>query len=152
MDMTYAVSKMWEAAKSCIEELNGDIEKECSMTFFGLLDACKKKMPDVAIQADLEDFNLGEALFYAFIRKWNMAYRTDVFYADRFSSIAYNLICHLFEEEDFTLVFTSTASLLNAILSLHSNECDACKYSDEFANDFYRLYNIIAKRTSVSVK
>ena len=117
MDKRYAMNKMRDAMRLCIEELNGDVEKKCSMTFFAFLDACKKKVPDVAIQADLEDFNLGEALFYALVREWNMVYNTNAFYENEFDdNFAYCLVCHLLEEEDFTLVFTSTASLLNAML------------------------------------
>jgi hypothetical protein len=104
------------------------------------------------VQADLNSFNLGEALFYALMKEWSMVYQTNVFYIEGFSDVAYNIVCHLFEEEDFTLVFTSSASLLNAMLSLHSNKCDVCKFSDERAKDFYRLYNAIARRTNISLK
>lgn len=152
MDRYEAVNRMCGAAKECIVELNGDAEKKCSMTFFGLLDACKKKLPKLAVQADLESFNLGETLFYALMREWNVVYQTDVFYIEGFSDVAYNLLCHLFEEEDFTQVFSSSASLLSAVLSLHSNERDACQFSDERAKDFYRLYNAVARRTSISLK
>lgn len=152
MDKCKAMSKMWGAAKECVVELNGDVNKKRSMTFFGLLDACKKKLPELAVQADLEGFNLGEALFYALVREWNLVYKIDVFYIEGFSDVAYNLVCHLFEEEDFTQLFSSIASLLNAVLSLHSNERDVCQFSDEQAKDFYRLYNAIARRTSIALK
>ena len=120
---------MWNAAKECIEECNAD--GKCTLTFFSLLEKCKGKVPEIAVSADIQDFNLGEALFYSLLREWLMLYDTTVFYVTGFSDVAYMLLKHLFEEEDFTQVFTSSGSLMNCVLLLKSNEIEVCSFSDE---------------------
>ena len=145
MDRHEVVNSMWNAAKESIEELNGNDSTLASLSFFGLLDACKKKLPKIAIQAELESFNLGEALFYALLREWDMVHH----YVDEFSDVAYHLLCHLLEEEDFTQVFPDMASMMYAVLSLHRSQL---KYATSKEEDFYRLYNSIARRTLISLK
>ena len=143
------INSMWNAAKECIEECNAD--GKCSLTFFSLLEKCKSKVPEIAVSADIQDFNLGEALFYSLLREWLMLYDTTVFYVTGFSDVAYMLLKHLFEEEDFTQVFTSTGSLMNCVLSLKSNEIEVCSFSNERVQDFIALYKAIASRTQISL-
>ena len=140
---------MWNAAKECIEEYNAD--GKCTLTFFSLLEKCKSKVPEIAVSADIQDFNLGEALFYSLLREWLMLYDTTIFYVTGFSDVAYMLLKHLFEEEDFTQVFTSSGSLMNCVLLLKSNEIGVCSFSDERAQDFIALYKAIASRTQISL-
>ena len=140
---------MWNAAKECIEECNAN--GKCTLTFFSLLEKCKSKVPEVAVLADIQDFNLGEALFYSLLREWLMLYDTTVFYVTGFSDVAYMLLKHLFEEEDFTQVFTSSGSLINCVLSLKSNEIEVCSLFNERAQDFIALYKAIASRTQISL-
>ena len=140
---------MWNAAKECIEEYNAD--GKCTLTFFSLLEKCKSKVPEVAVSADIQDFNLGEALFYSLLREWLMLYDTTIFYVTGFSDVAYMLLKHLFEEEDFTQVFTSSGSLINCVLSLKSNEIEVCSLFNERAQDFIALYKAIARRTQISL-
>ena len=140
---------MWNAAKECIEEYNAD--GKCTLTFFSLLEKCKSKVPEIAVSADIQDFNLGEALFYSLLREWLMLYDTTIFYVTGFSDVAYMLLKHLFEEEDFTQVFTSSGSLMNCVLLLKSNEIEVCSFSDEREQDFIALYKAIASRTQISL-
>ena len=140
---------MWNAAKECIEECNAD--GKCACTFISLLEKCKSKVPEIAVSADIQDFNLGEALFYSLLREWLMLYDTTVFYVTGFSDVAYMLLKHLFEEEDFTQVFTSTESLMNCVLSLKSNEIEVCSLYNERAQDFIALYKAISSRTQISL-
>lgn len=140
---------MWNAAKECIEECNAN--GKCTLTFFSLLEKCKSKVPEVAVSADIQDFNLGEALFYSLLREWLMLYDTTVFYVTGFSDVAYMLLKHLFEEEDFTQVFTSSGSLINCVLSLKSNEIEVRSLFNERAQDFIALYKAIASRTQISL-
>lgn len=140
---------MWNAAKECIEECNAN--GKCTLTFFSLLEKCKSKVPEVAVLADIQDFNLGEALFYSLLREWLMLYDTTVFYVTGFSDVAYMLLKHLFEEEDFTQVFTSSGSLINCVLSLKSNEIEVRSLFNERAQDFIALYKAIASRTQISL-
>ena len=140
---------MWNAAKECSEECNAD--GKCAFTFFSLLEKCKSKVPEIAVLADIQDFNLGEALFYSLLREWLMLYDTTVFYVTGFSDVAYMLLKHLFEEEDFTQVFTSSGSLMNCVLSLKSNEIEVCSLYNERAQDFIVLYKAIASRTQISL-
>lgn len=139
---------MWNAAKECIEECNAD--GKCTFTFFSLLEKCKSKVPEIAVSADIQDFNLGEALFYSLLREWLMLYDTTVFYVTGFSDVAYMLLKHLFEEEDFTQVFTSSGSLIKCVLLLKSNEIEVCSLFNERAQDFIALYKAIASRTQIS--
>ena len=143
------INSMWNAAKECIEEYNAD--GKCTLTFFSLLEKCKSKVPEVAVSADIQDFNLGEALFYSLLREWLMLYDTTIFYVTGFSDVAYMLLKHLFEEEDFTQVFTSSGSLINCVLSLKSNEIEVCSLFNERAQDFIALYKAIARRTQISL-
>ena len=143
------INCMWNAAKECIEECNAN--GKCTLTFFSLLEKCKSKVPEVAVLADIQDFNLGEALFYSLLREWLMLYDTTVFYVTGFSDVAYMLLKHLFEEEDFTQVFTSSGSLINCVLSLKSNEIEVCSLFNERAQDFIALYKAIASRTQISL-
>ena len=143
------INHMWNAAKECIEECN--VNGKCTLTFFSLLEKCKSKVPEVAVSADIQDFNLGEALFYSLLREWLMLYDTTVFYVTGFSDVAYILLKHLFEEEDFTQVFTSSGSLMNCVLSLKSNEIEVCSFSNERTKDFIALYKAIASRTQISL-
>ena len=140
---------MWNAAKECIEEYNAD--GKCTLTFFSLLEKCKSKVPEIAVSADIQDFNLGEALFYSLLREWLMLYDTTIFYVTGFSDVAYMLLKHLFEKEDFTQVFTSSGSLMNCVLLLKSNEIEVCSFSDEREQDFIALYKAIASRTQISL-
>ena len=140
---------MWKAAKECIEECN--VDSKCSLTFFSLLEKCKSKVPEIAVSADIQDFNLGEALFYSLLREWLMLYDPTAFYVTGFSDVAYMLLKHLFEEEDFTQVFTSAESLMNCVLSLKSNEIEVCSLFNERAQDFISLYKAIASRTQISL-
>ena len=143
------INGMWNAAKECIEECNAD--GKCAFTFFSLLEKCKSKVPEIAVSADIQDVNLGEALFYSLLREWLMLYNTTIFYVTGFSDIAYMLLKHLFEEEDFTQVFTSTGSLINCVFSLKSNEIEVCSFSNERVQDFIALYKAIASRTQISL-
>ena len=143
------INCMWNAAKECIEECNAN--GKCTLTFFSLLEKCKSKVPEVAVSADIQDFNLGEALFYSLLREWLMLYDTTVFYVTGFSDVAYMLLKHLFEEEDFTQVFTSSGSLINCVLSLKSNEIEVRSLFNERAQDFIALYKAIASRTQISL-
>ena len=140
---------MCNAAKECIEECN--VNGKCALTFFSLLEKCKSKVPEVAVSADIQDFNLGEALFYSLLREWLMLYDTTIFYVTGFSDVAYMLLKHLFEKEDFTQVFTSSGSLMNCVLLLKSNEIEVCSFSDEREQDFIALYKAIASRTQISL-
>ena len=143
------INSMWNAAKECIEECNAD--GKCAFTFFSLLEKCKSKVPEIAVSADIQDFNLGEALFYSLLREWLMLYDTTIFYVTGFSDVAYMLLKHLFEKEDFTQVFTSSGSLMNCVLLLKSNEIEVCSFSDEREQDFIALYKAIASRTQISL-
>ena len=143
------INRMWNAAKECIEACN--VDGKCALTFFSLLEKCKSKVPEIAVSADIQDFNLGEALFYSLLREWLMLYDTTVFYVTGFSDVAYMILKHLFEEEDFTQVFTSSGSLINCVLSLKSNEIEVCSLSNERAQDFIELYKAIASRTQISL-
>ena len=138
---------MWNAAKECIEACN--VDSKCALTFFALLEKCKSKVPEIAVLADIQDINLGEALFYSLLREWLMLYNTTIFYVTGFSDIAYMLLKHLFEEEDFTQVFTSSGSLMNCVLSLKYNEIEVCSFYNERAQDFIVLYKAIASRTQI---
>ena len=149
MNRHEVINRMWNAAKECIEECNAD--GKCSLTFFSLLEKCKSKVPEIAVSADIQDFNLGEALFYSLLREWLMLYDTTVFYVTGFSDVAYMLLKHLFEEEDFTQVFTSSESLMNCVLSLKSNEIEVCSLYNERAQDFIALYKAISSRTQISL-
>ena len=80
-----------------------------------------------------------------------MLYDTTIFYVTGFSDVAYMLLKHLFEEEDFTQVFTSSESLMNCVLSLKSNEIEVCSFSNEREQDFIALYKAIASRTQISL-
>ena len=140
---------MWNAAKECIEECN--VDGKCALTFFSLLEKCKSKVPEIAVSADIQDFNLGEALFYSLLREWLMLYDTTIFYVTGFSDVAYMLLKHLFEEEDFTQVFTSSGSLIKCVLLLKSNEIEVCSLFNERAQDFIALYKAIASRTQISL-
>lgn len=140
---------MWNAAKKCIEACT--VDSKCALTFFSLLEKCKSKVPEIAVSADIQDFNLGEALFYSLLREWLMLYDPTAFYVTGFSDVAYMLLKHLFEEEDFTQVFTSTGSLINCVFSLKSNEIEVCSLSNERAQDFITLYKAIASRTQISL-
>ena len=143
------INRMWNAAKECIEECNAD--GKCTLTFFSLLEKCKSKVPEIAVSADIQDFNLGEALFYSLLREWLMLYDPTAFYVTGFSDVAYMLLKHLFEEEDFTQVFTSSESLMNCVLSLKSNEIEVRSLFNERAQDFIALYKAIASRTQISL-
>ena len=143
------INRMWNAAKECIEACNAD--GKCALTFFALLEKCKSKVPEIAVSADIQDVNLGEALFYSLLREWLMLYDPTVFYVTGFSDVAYMLLKHLFEEEDFTQVFTSAGSLMNCVLSLKSNEIKVCSLYNEREQDFIALYKAIASRTQISL-
>ena len=143
------INCMCNAAKECIGKCN--VNGKCALTFFSLLEKCKSKVPEVAVSADIQDFNLGEALFYSLLREWLMLYDTTVFYVTGFSDVAYMLLKHLFEEEDFTQVFTSSGSLINCVLSLKSNEIEVCSLYNERAQDFIALYKAISSRTQISL-
>lgn len=143
------INSMWNAAKECIEECN--VDGKCALTFFSLLEKCKSKVPEIAVSADIQDFNLGEALFYSLLREWLMLYDTTIFYVTGFSDVAYMLLKHLFEEEDFTQVFTSSGSLIKCVLLLKSNEIEVCSLFNERAQDFIALYKAIASRTQISL-
>lgn len=143
------INRMWNAAKECIEACNAD--GKCTLTFFALLEKCKSKVPEIAVLADIQGLNLGEALFYSLLREWLMLYDTTVLYVTGFSDIAYMLLKHLFEEEYFTQVFTSAGSLMKCMLSLKSNEIEVCPFYNERAQDFIALYKAIASRTQISL-
>ena len=80
-----------------------------------------------------------------------MLYDPTAFYVTGFSDVAYMLLKHLFEEEDFTQVFTSAGSLMNCVLLLKSNEIEVCSFSNERVQDFIVLYKAIASRIQISL-
>lgn len=120
------------------------------LSFFELLELCKKEDAELAVQSDLGQVDIAIPLFYALFDEWMRMYDRDVFYVSSHAQVCCSIIHHLFEHEDFISVFHTMTDIFHLFGVLSHYEAKHFSLLDTAM--FKRIKEAICLHCQVSFK